>query len=227
VRDDLDTAVERLFEAFRSPPLAGHVEFCDHCVDPAEVEELRVTPLRDLTPDQLGPLLFNAMSTWGDAAYFMHFLPRLLELVAGGAMEDWSYPSFLPARMASCWDAGTEEQRKAIDGFLLAWWTATLSRPDQPCRARDVLEVIDGCVPSVTPFLDMWSMATGEVAVRQFADFVVDWGFSGQASDRLTAQIDGWLRGAGPAVLLDQAAGELGEAADSLAVYRSLPTDSR
>src|SRR5947207_1073672 len=81
---------------------------------PDQVEALRVTPLRQLNPEQLGPFLVNAVTMWGDVTYFKHFLPRLLELVADGAMEDWSYPSFLPNRLALCWTDGTEEERDAI-----------------------------------------------------------------------------------------------------------------
>jgi hypothetical protein len=232
VRDDLESAVEGLFRAFDSAPLNDRVDYCDHCVSPEQVEALLVTPLRQLTPDQLGPLLFKAMSTWGDVAYFKHFLPRLLELVAGGAMEDLSYPSFLPSRLACCWSEGTEEERNAVEGFLRAWWSATISRGDSPCMPRDVLEVIDGCGLPVKPYLDVWSMDTGEAAVGHLAAFIEDWVLISWGSDRLVIAIDRWLGSDVPSVLLKQVsdpalARELTEATDLLAFYRALPKAER
>ncbi|GIM98167.1 hypothetical protein [Paractinoplanes toevensis] len=230
--DDLEAAVGRLYAAFMSARLGDSVGFCDHCVDPAQVEDLRVTPLRQLTPRQLGPLLFNAINTWGDVTYFTHFLPRLLELVAAGEMENWSYSVFLPGPLAQCRESATEDQRDAIADFLRAWWTAAISREDCPCLPRDVLEVIDGCGLAVEPFLDTWSTTPGETAARQLADFVTDWALGSAGSDRLTAAIDHWFRSDAPSILLRQRPEpactlEITEAIDCLALYRASPKVSR
>jgi hypothetical protein len=63
---DLERATDRLYAAFahhRLPP--GMAEACDHCVGPAEVDAFLRTPLRALTPRQLGTYLSNP-GTWGD-----------------------------------------------------------------------------------------------------------------------------------------------------------------
>lgn len=195
--DHLEIAVERLYAAFRDAPLDENVGFCDHCVDAEQVEELRVTPLRRLSPAQLGPLLFNAINTWGDVAYFTHFLPRVLELVAAGAMEDWSYEVFLPGRLARCWEAATAEQRDTIAEFLRAWWLVAISRVDCPCAPLDVLEVIDDCGLPLEPFLETWAATPGPEAQRRLAELAAEWAWGGMASDRVTAAVDRWLRAVG------------------------------
>jgi len=212
--------------------LNDHVDYCDHCVDPDQVEALRVTPLRQLNPEQLGPFLFNAVTTWGDLTYFKHFLPRLLELVAGGAMENWSYPSFLPSRLAQCWTDGTEQERTAIARFLQAWWSATISRQDGPCRPQDVLEVIDGCELPARPYLDTWSKDTGDAAVRHMADFLKDWTLGAWGSARLMVDVDQWLRNDASSAILNRLSdpafvGEFAEAAYLLAFYRTEPMTER
>jgi hypothetical protein len=149
-------------------------------------------------------------------------------LVAGGAMEDWSYPSFLSSPLAQCWTDGTEEERTAIAHFLRAWWWATISRRDGRCRPQDVLEVIDGCGLPAAPYLDTWSKDAGDPAVRHIADFVKDWMLGTWGSTRLAVDVDQWLRNDASSVVLDRLSdpalvGELTEAADLLAFYRTEP----
>ncbi|GIM89595.1 hypothetical protein [Paractinoplanes toevensis] len=228
MRDDLDAAVAGLFQAFQDARLSEHVDYCDHCVDAEQVDALRVTPLRQLTPEQLGPFLFNAVTTWGDVAYFRHFLPRLLELVASGAMEDWSYSSFLPGPLARCWTDGTEEERGALSRFLSAWWSATVSHRDSPCRPQDVLEVIDGCGMPAKLYLDAWSNNAGAAAVRHMADFIEDWMLGSSGSARFTAEVDQWLRNDASSVIRDRVTNpalfdELAEVRDLLSFHRDTP----
>lgn len=217
---------------FGGVPLRSDVDYCDHCVDPSQVEALRVTPLRQLDPEQLGPLLFDAMSTWGDLEYFQHFLPRLLQLVADGAMDDWSYSTFLPHRLAACWNGGTSEQRTAISRFLQAWWAAVISDQSSPCAPRDVLEVVDGRGISTTPYLNAWSTDPSDAAVQQMADFVQDWIYGAFGSAQFGVDVDQWLRSDVLSAIFDQAsepgsADESAESADLLAFYLAQPTIQR
>ncbi|MEV0806890.1 hypothetical protein [Micromonospora sp. NPDC050200] len=230
MRDDLKAAVEVLYQAFGNVRVIDQVDYCDHCVDPAQVEALRRTPLRQLTSEHLGPLLFNAMSTWGDLGYFKHFLPRLLELVATGEMEDWSYPTFLPSGLKQCWTTGTPGEHRAIAGFLEAWWLATTSSWPSPCSPRDVLETIDGSGQRVVPHLNALPAQAGEPAARHLAAFIEDWMVSTRTAEQLWVDVDRWLRGPQPSALLTAAfmdatdpsvAAELGKAEGSLAFYRS------
>jgi hypothetical protein len=232
MRDDLNAAVEELYQTFAEVPLAEQVDFCAHCVDPERVETLRRVPLRRLAPEHLGPLMCKATTTWGDLTYFTHFLPRLLELLAAGDMEEWSYPSFLPSRLARCLTEGTESQRSAIDDFLRAWWFSTLSSWPSPCQARDVLDTIDRSGLRVVPYLAVWPVAAGEPATRHLAAFVSEWvAAKPRHDDQVWLDVDRWFRGPVPSDLLEAAfvqandpsvTTELADAVDFLDFYRSL-----
>ncbi|WP_326562143.1 hypothetical protein [Micromonospora sp. NBC_01796] len=227
---DLKLAVEELYRVYGSFPLAEGVDFCAHCVDPERVEALRRTPLRELTPDQLGPLMFKAMSTWGDLPYFKHFLPRLLELLAAGRMEDWSYSVFLPGKLASCYDEGTDDERDALTTFLHDWWMSTVLSWPSLSPVQDVLETIEQSGRRLVPYLGAWPVATSEPAARHLANFVRDWMVSTVTDTQYWQDVDRWLRHDVPAALLEAAvrdggdpavAAELAEAVDVLASYCS------
>ncbi len=230
MRDDLKVAVEELYLAFARVPLTDQVDYCDHCVAPEQVAVLRRTPMRQLTSEHLGPLLSKAMSTWGDSRYFKHFLPRLLELVAAGEMEDWSYPTFLPSRLKRCWAEGTPGEQHAIAGFLQAWWLATISSWPSRCKPRDVLETIDAAGHRVVPYLNAWPSQPDAAAARHLAAFVDDWMASAKTGDQFWVDVDRWLREPQPSALLTAAfkdasdpsvSEEFGDAEHSLALYRS------
>ena len=94
----------------------------------------RYAPLRELTAEQLGPLLFSSTTTWGDIGYFRHFLPRVLELTAAGAMNDWSYPSFLPHRLLLNREHDTPGQAAAMNRWIAGWWEHTLATGPRSAR---------------------------------------------------------------------------------------------
>src|SRR5690349_1496317 len=135
-------AIEGLYRAYSTVPLNPDVEYCDHCVSAKEVAALHAYPLRGIPAGTIGRLATKGISTWGDEAYFRHFVPRLLELTAAGELDDYSVESFLPSRMRSTLTAGTPEERAAVDGFLTAWWTDTMARYPAPHDALTVYQMI-------------------------------------------------------------------------------------
>lgn len=54
----LPDAIEELYRVHRDVPLDPDVSYCDHCLGPDDVEELRRTPLRELSADATRLLLF-------------------------------------------------------------------------------------------------------------------------------------------------------------------------
>ena len=77
--------VERLYEVFAMPSPAV-VEFCDHCVDAADVAPFTSVPLRQLTSEHVEKFWLNS-GTIGDEAFVRYLLPRVMELIADGAIE--------------------------------------------------------------------------------------------------------------------------------------------
>ncbi|MGW0433459.1 hypothetical protein ACWDV4_13100 [Micromonospora sp. NPDC003197] len=225
----MEAAVEALYQVFARYPLIESVAYCDHCVDPEQVADLHHTPLRRLTDKQLGPLLFNSMTTWGDQRYLNHFLPRLLELVASGDMNEWSYPSFLPYRIGGLWRSAVDDERRAIGDFVAAWWQQATSTYPGMCDPSEVLDTIAECGRSVTPYLVGWPVAAGEPAARQLADLVQDLLGSARRAGDFWREVDQWLAGSIPSDVLAAAivatgspdvAQELSDAYEHLACWR-------
>jgi len=192
------TAVDGLYAAYATVALNRDVDFCDHCVTEAEVRALHSTPLRELTAEHLGPLLFSSTTTWGDIAYFRHFLPRMLELTATGAMNDWSYPSFLPRRLLLSREHDTPEQAAAIDRFHTEWWSRTLATWPPACDAAEVYDTLTEAGVPAPRLLDAWPSAPVPSGTRHLAAF---------AEAKLTtagtdAELRDWLLGPAPEELL-------------------------
>ncbi|MBV9263342.1 MAG: hypothetical protein JO324_03400 [Candidatus Eremiobacteraeota bacterium] len=78
-------ALALLYAAFSRYSMSEPFDFCSHCVSAEEVDELRRTPLHDLTFDQLSTIAYNIIFTIGAVADFKFFLPRLIEAARYGA----------------------------------------------------------------------------------------------------------------------------------------------
>jgi hypothetical protein len=204
MNDGLTAAVETLYVVFGRYPLPDHVDFCGHCIAEQEVADLHRTPLRQVSVEQMGLLLWNTASTWGDQEYFNHFLPRLLELVAAGQMNDSSYPVTLPGRLAEPWQRGNDEERAAVDGFARAWWQQTMSTSPSACEPFDVFDTILDCGQDPQRYLDDWPVQAGEPAARQLT-YLVDGLLPGLGADRpFSPTVNGWLLGPFPIGFLRQ-----------------------
>jgi hypothetical protein len=187
-------AIEQLYRAYATVPLDPDVAYCDHCVAEKQVTELHSYPLREIPAETIGRLATKGISTWGDEAYFRHFVPRLLELTAAGELADFSVESFLPSRMRSALAAGTPEEHAAVDEFLTAWWADTLARYPARPEALTVYEMITAFGWPGAPLLE----GLADARPGHLADFVADTAVQSPPPP----EIDAWLRSGVPAALL-------------------------
>ncbi|MBQ0906859.1 hypothetical protein [Micromonospora sp. U21] len=233
MRSELQAAVDDLYRVFGRYQLVESVEYCDHCVDPEQVEALHRTPLRQVTAEQLGPLLFNSTTTWGDQRYLNHFMPRLLELVAAGEMNDRSYHVFLPSRLAGLWRSGWDDERRVISDFAWAWWWETTATCPSVCEPREVLDTIAECGQNVSPYLAAWPVHVGKPAARQLAVLVSDLLVSSRQDNGFWCEVNDWLSGPMPADVLaaevsatadPDIALQLSDAFEHLALWRQSQT---
>lgn len=77
--------IERLYEVFATPRPAV-VDFCDHCVNAADIAPFTTVPLRELTSGQIEKFWLKS-GTIGDEAFVRYLLPRVLELIASDELE--------------------------------------------------------------------------------------------------------------------------------------------
>ncbi|MGY0003529.1 hypothetical protein [Micromonospora sp. I033] len=205
---DLERAKDRLYAAFAHHALPpGMAEACDHCVDPEEVDAFLRTPLRALTPDQLGTYLSNP-GTWGDGTELPHLAPRLLEAYAGGEMADWWYPELVAERISARWQDRSPAERSAVVGFYRVWWRWTLTSWPSTNPAWDLLTAVATLGLDVGTYLADFTELTGEVPARHLAEVVDSWSWGGPGSLPEDAKrvVRRWLADGTPARLLWEAA---------------------
>ncbi|MET7807363.1 hypothetical protein [Micromonospora chersina] len=207
VPPDLERATERLYAAFAHHRMPSDMTACDHCVDPADVDLFRRTPLRALSPNQLGTYLSNH-GTWGDGTELPHLAPRLLEAYAGGEMADWWWPEFVAERIHARWRDRSPAERSAVEDFFRAWWRWTLTSWPSTNPAWDLLTAVATLGLDLGSYLADFTELTGEVPARHLAEVVDSWSWGGPTSlaedaDRVVRR---WLADGTPARLLWEAA---------------------
>ena len=183
--------IEAVYAAFASDPLT-ETAGCACCVSPADQARLRRAPLRELEADDLERYAFKAMSTWGDARDYRHFLPRILELAVSGEHRDRLGLDLgvigrkLEAAGFAAWRA---VERDAVAALFRGAWTATLADPD---LATSTIE-ISVALATVVPFAELlarWAETPG-TELHVAAAIMDVWTMS---AGPLRASLRAWLR---------------------------------
>ncbi|HKP76675.1 MAG TPA: hypothetical protein VJT67_14190 [Longimicrobiaceae bacterium] len=133
---DLEAAIEEMYAAFARPAPRA-IDACTVCCfTEDELRTLVRTPLRELTPEQLGSYAFSALLTAGDEHDLRYFWPRMVELSARGELgvdlevvfdkprrgpqrEQAAIERFARAQMADL--ARREYDFDAVDGWVCAF----------------------------------------------------------------------------------------------------------
>jgi hypothetical protein len=192
----LGAAVESLYQVFGRYPLPARIDYCDHCVTPDQAAALHRVPLRELSGDQLGTYAWKSFSTWGDLPDFKHFLPRLLELLTAGQLDD---PWIVLHKIGLRWQEWPADERAAVEAHLRAWWRGTLTRFPAPFDAATMLMAIGATELDIDPFLADWETASTESAARHLAEYVR------QGDPAPGATFERWLAGPAPTRMLEAA----------------------
>lgn len=187
-----EAAIEAAYVVFGRYPLRRDMDACPCCVDPGRQGALTRLELRAATADQLGHYAFKAMTTWGDADDYRHFLPRILALTL--APEAGAWPGLDLDLIASKLSYGgytrwPEVERAAVRDVLRAIWDRVLAHdgaaggpdPDDVLTAAHTLEL------DLEPFLARWAGDERRPAALRLADAVSSSG--GPRPEALTA----WL----------------------------------
>jgi hypothetical protein len=176
---DLDNVIAAAYRVFGAYQRRPHIDACLHCVDAEDQARLRRAPLRALSAADLDLYAFKAMTTWGDAVDYRHFLPRILELAAG--TDGRAHPGLDLETIADklsyagvpAWPA---PEQAVLVAYADAWWAMVLAaEPEQHSAAHD-LAALARMVPAPSTLLDRWRVDASRTAALQLADFVrVHW----------------------------------------------------
>lgn len=158
--------VNDLYRAFGRYGLRAHIEGCPCCTTEDDQKSVRVRSLRALTADDLDRYLGKAMTTWGDADDFRHFLPRLLELMVSDPDSSLYFdPRYLLPKLAYAdWGSWPPKEQAAVKSFLLLRWEVGLTQPPRFSSEHRELEFdadewlsgvgLTGLDPA--PYVDTW-----------------------------------------------------------------------
>ncbi|MFD0883680.1 hypothetical protein ACFQ08_03790 [Streptosporangium algeriense] len=203
---DLDRALEALYAAFSQYPLPAKIDVCDHCVSDEQVRATRAAPLRTLTASALGPYAGNAMSTWGEVGEFMHFLPRLLELLILEELNGFLHADTTMMRIGNRWTSWRRSERESIIAVCDAWWRHTLNHYPRDVDVMMMIAILaDDLGLDLAPYLAEWESNSTETAARHMAWLVRDF-TSGVARDiEWYALLTDWITGPAPIVIMERA----------------------
>ena len=130
--------------------------------------------LRELTADDLAYYAFKAMTTFGDAEDFKHFLPRLCELLTDELLGV-SFPindELLGQKIRYAdYPQWPDDERAALRDFLMAGWRAVLAQYPFP-NADTQLCLIAQCEDELTPYLAAWLAIQTPTALAHLAAYV-------------------------------------------------------
>ncbi len=169
---ELDDAIEWLYRVFERYPLRPTTEPCLHCHDPDEESVLHEHLLRDLTAQQLSGFAGEALTVWGEAVDFKHFLPRIMEITVSRHSFDWPDTESLFGRLAyGGWREWPHEEQRAVEQFLHAYWRDGLGRYPANDDIGGMLTAIARTDIDLASFLDWWVDQPGEEALRHLAEF--------------------------------------------------------
>lgn len=179
----LTEAIENLYAVFARYLLRHSMDCCPHCTSDDDLPPLQADPLRELSADSLERFSFKAMTTWGDADDFRHFLPRLLELVARDDALDFD---LLTSKLNyGNWRTWPTEQQTAIEQYTMVLWQAILRAApywsrchttSEPLLSLD--EFLDGVVHlgSIEPYAAFWKQEDTLPALLNLSRFVMEEG---------------------------------------------------
>ena len=118
-----------LYEAFSKEPRPNEIDGCPCCVDAKEVGKLTSTPLREITPQELGGYASSVFLTVGSEADFRYYLPRILEVLATD-VGWWPDPEVVGRAMANIpWEQWTQLQREALEAYFAAVFANLFAAP--------------------------------------------------------------------------------------------------
>ncbi|MFB7826557.1 hypothetical protein [Streptomyces hydrogenans] len=156
-RRRLDSALDDLTVVFRGMTAHPDEYNCDcHWGSAEELARLKVADL-ELDLDLLHRT-WQAPDWTDKAAVLRRILPQLAStLVTGRVAETYSDMETIGRAFAfGAWREWPAGQSAAVEEFLGAWWSHTLTDPDPVVPAHDVLVLVTEATGTVRPWLDAW-----------------------------------------------------------------------
>ena len=138
-------------------------------------KELFSKPLQELNEDDLSRFTGKAITTWGSANDYKHFLPRIFELTAElrTPYEIWIAFDKVILAESNNW---VEKEKKVIHEFMIALWESIVNDNSEKAEweFKDYFSAIAHFYPNFTALLNIWSQSESKASIKHLAEFLVD-----------------------------------------------------
>jgi hypothetical protein len=174
VSKDVAEAITGLYAAFSRYSMSDTFDFCDHCLSAETVDEIRGTPLRDLTFDQLWTIASNIVLTIGGITDFKFFLPRLIEGSRYGASY-YVETVFTRFRNAE-FERWPSAERQAVENYVRSQFEENLASPVEHSSGPTDMDDLLCCAyyaGILTQLLERWSSDARETARQQLLEWIL------------------------------------------------------
>ena len=128
-----------------------------------------------LNEDDLSRFTGKAMTTWGNANDYKHFLPRIFELTAELKTPYEIWIAFDKLTLAK-WKNWSENEQKVIREFMIALWESILNDNSEKaeCEFKDYFSTIAHYYPDFTDLLEIWSETESKAGIKHLSQFIID-----------------------------------------------------
>jgi hypothetical protein len=130
--------------------------------------------LHELTADDLSRFSWKALTTWGAVDDLKHFLPRILELIAGDDRVILESEVFFGKLRMANWPGWPERERKALENYFDVIWNACLADVDGSVWLDELLCGLGRAVEDVRPFLTTWENSRAATSYNHLYVFIED-----------------------------------------------------
>lgn len=167
--EELRSAIERLYQTFAIYPSNPTMEGCPCCVSGSDKEKIHSKHLRRLEEGDLARYAHKAMTTWGDAEDFKHYLPRIFELLA---TTDFIVDTFVVLGKLEYgqWNNWPENEKASIVLFLFAWWSDLVKNKSH--FDKEVFIDICNLVQDIDKLLNLWVITFDDNSFYNYVEFV-------------------------------------------------------
>ena len=188
---ELRDAVDGLYAAFARYARLPPPPFQETNDQSGWADVLGAKPLRQLTPTDLERLARKAMTTWGTADDFRHYLPRLFDLAAAPAVQSTVYPGCDTLWLGNYigdtefevlfgkldyghWRTWPAAEQAAVTVYLRSLWRDVCQTDPSPFNVGSCLCAIAQAADDLSPYLADWRPDRSRGEAMRFAAFLDD-----------------------------------------------------
>ncbi|UZR99627.1 hypothetical protein [Chondrinema litorale] len=166
MKNNLNAAIEVLYQTFSEYPRNPNIVGCPCCVSDMDKSLLHTSKLRDLVDEDISKYAFKAITTWGDVDDFKHYLPRIFELTAKQELAVNTFVVLGKLKIAD-WRNWDKSEQKAINEFLIAWWIYDINCNSHHFDFENMIE-INKLIHNLTFLLEKWILEINSLGFKNF-----------------------------------------------------------